>query len=135
MNRTNVSITVPPQEAAAGTITGETVDLADTEKHFLAIKVGNYAGGTIQVKIQESVDAAFTTPVDVDEETQIRGNLYDTAITPTGSNQVYYFELLSKFKRYARAQIVVAGGTIPLSADFIESRLEVSYPSDRNVSA
>ncbi len=135
MNKTNVSITVAPQEAAAGTINGAAVDLADTEKHFLAVKVGTYAAGTIQVKIQQSEDAAFTSPEDVDVDTQIRGNLYDTAITPTGSNQVYYFELLSKFKRYARAVIVVAGGTIPLSADFIESRLEVSYPSDRNVSA
>lgn len=136
MNKTNIAIAIPPALVGDGAVVGEIVDLQGTSKHFLAVTVGAYTDGNITVKIEDGDAANLSDAADVDEATQIRGNLYNVAITPSAVNRVYYFELLSKFKRFARATVTGAGITgtsLGLSASFVERRLNDTFPNDRNV--
>ena len=50
MNETDVKIAIVPEVVADSTVVGEIVDLADTEKHFLAVIIGEHVDGDITVE-------------------------------------------------------------------------------------
>lgn len=136
MNKTNIAIAIPPALVGDGAVVGPIVDLQDTQKHFLAVTVGALVDGDITVLIEDGDDSGLSDAAAVDADTQIRGNLYGVAITPSAANRVYYFELLKKFKRYARVTITganITGTSLGLSASFVERRLSDSFGNDRNV--
>ncbi len=135
MNKTKTVIGIAPQESGNATLVGAIVDLADTEKHVLVVTVGAHTDGTVQPKIEHGDEANLSDAADVSEADQIRGNLYNTAIVVSGANRIYRFELLSKFKRYHRAEVIIAGASadMGISAHWETMRLKTSLDNDQNV--
>lgn len=136
MNKTNVTIAIPPALVGDGAVVGPVVDLQGTEKHFLAVTVGAYTDGDITVLLEDGDDSGLSDAAAVTAADQVRGNLYNVAITPSAANRVYKFELLSKFKRYARATVTganITGTSLGLSASFVERRLDSTDSNDSNV--
>lgn len=136
MNKTNTPIALAPQAITSSTTTlGEIIDLADTEKHFFAVQLGVFTDGTYTFVIEHGNETNLSDAADVVEADQIRGNLYNTAIAPSGDKRVYIWELLSKFKRFARLKVIsasVTSGTL-IGATVVERRLKTSFDNDRNV--
>ena len=96
---------------------------------------GDFTDGTYAFLIEHGDDSGLSDAAAVDPTDQIRGNLYNTAITPI-DNQVLRWQLL-KFKRFARLSVVSAStstGTL-LAASAELSRLRGSLANDTNVTA
>lgn len=136
MNTTNTKIALAAQSIATDTTTvGEIINLTAVEMMLFAIMIGVYTDGDYQFIIEQSDDPTMVADVtDVDVTDQIRGNLYSAAITPSGSNKVYRFQLL-KFQAYARLKVVStntsSGTLIAASAELM--RLRGSLNNDQNV--
>ncbi len=76
--------TIVPQNIGIGaTVNGAAVDCAQFDEAMIVFDVGVVAAsGTLDVKVQESVDSAFTSPLD------ITGAVF-VQVTPTNDNAIY----------------------------------------------
>lgn len=134
MNKDQNIVALAPQSITTDTTTvGEIVDLKGAAKHKFAVIFGVVTDGDYDFIIEHGDDAGLSDAADVDAATQIRGNLYNTPVTPL-VNEVYEFELLSKFKRFARLKVVSdntsSGANIAAVASLM--KLSGSMPNDKN---
>jgi len=134
MNTNDTKIALAPQAIAADQANvGEILDLASVEMIDIVSVIGAYAAGSFQLKIEHGDESDLSDAADVDAANQIRGNLYDTEITPSGANRVYRWQLL-KFKRYARITSTSANNADYSQAVNAElSDLRASLSNDSNV--
>ena len=123
------------QAIATDTATnGEIIDLQDVGMVDFVAMIADFTDGDYAFKIQHGDDSGLSDAADVDATDQIRGNLYNEAITPSEDNRVYRWQLL-KFKRYARLVVTsdnTSTGTL-LSASAELNDLRGSLNNDLNV--
>ena len=106
--------TIVPQNIGIGaTVNGAAVDCAGFDEAMIVFDVGVVAAsGTIDTKIQESVDSAFTSPLD------ITGAVF-VQVTPANDNAIYIgtIKMLSTRLQFLRAVAVdaVAAGDLSVS--------------------
>lgn len=93
---------IKPQSSST-TVNGTAIDTAGYDEAVVVLDCGTTAtSGTLNVKVQEATDAAFTTPVD------ITGAAF-TQVTPTNDDAIYVGVInLEKRLRYIRVVGVAA---------------------------
>ena len=110
---------VPQNIGIGATVNGDAVDCAQFDEAYVVFDVGTLgASGTLDVKVQEAVDSAFTSPLD------ITGAVF-TQVTPANDNAIYVgtIKLLSTRLQYLRAVAVdaVAAGDLSVSIHLAQS--------------
>ncbi len=115
---------VPQNIGIGATVNGAAVDCAQFDEAMIVFDVGVVAAsGTLDVKVQESVDSAFTSPAD------ITGAVF-VQVTPTNDNAIYIgtIKMLSTRLQFLRAVAVDAVAAADLSVS-IHLGQAVSKPS------
>lgn len=92
------------------------LDMSPFDEAIFYVMFGTIADGTPTVKLQESVDAAFTSPLDIEGSS--------ISVTPTThNNKVAVLNIARPLKRYVRVAIVRSGTT----GQVIDGVLAVQY--------
>ena len=104
---------IEAQDQGISTVNGAAVDTADFNEAMIVLDCGT-AGGEANVKVQESVDAAFTSPVDI-------GSAVFTEVDSTNDDAIYVgvVQLDANRMQYLRVVSVVTTGACALSASII----------------
>lgn len=135
MNKSQNIAALEPQVISTDTTTlGEIVDLHDGNKHKVAVQFGPVTDGDYQLVIEHGDDPGLSDAADVDATNQIRGNRYDEAIANAADKDIFEFELLRKFKRFARLKVISANttsGTL-IAAQWVLMDLSGSKPNNKN---
>lgn len=135
MNTNDNKAALAPQVISTDTTTlGEIVDLQNASKHKVAVQFGPVTDGDYQIVIEHGNDSGLSDAADVDATDQVRGNRYNEAIANAADKDVFEFELLRKFKRFARVKVISANTTVGalIAAQWVEWDLSNSKPNDKN---
>ena len=104
-----------PRQQPMATTDSAAVDSADFDEALIVLECGTFqVSGTAKVTVQESVDSAFTSPVD------ISGAAF-AEVTDANDEQIYVgvVQLEPGRLRYLRIRSVVAAATEPLAVTII----------------
>lgn len=102
------------QSQGVGTVNGPAIDTFGFSEAIVIVNAGTFTTGTADIKVQESVDSAFTSPLD------ITGAAF-TQITSANDDQVYkgVVKLRADRKKWIRVVSVVATAACLLSASVL----------------
>jgi hypothetical protein len=107
---------INPASQNTGSYNTGGIDMSEFRRAIFLIEVGSVGGaGTVDAKLQEATDSAFTTPTDVAGN----GNVTTASITQiTASNKQATIEIRAGqcSKRYVRCRVTIGGNAVVFSA-------------------